>query len=38
MNKDKKILVGTLGYLNKLIEEYGPEAPIIQVIELELQK
>jgi hypothetical protein len=35
---DKKILVGTLNYLNILMREYGEEALVTDVIDVELQK
>ena len=37
-NLDKKILVGTLNYINILIKEYGEEALMTDVIDAELQK
>ncbi len=35
---EKKILVGTLRYLQMLLDEYGPDSLVINVIERELQK
>jgi len=37
-NTEKKILVGTVKYLDRLLREYGNEALVSDVIDAELKK